>query len=82
MSEKNSDGTYKHFEMKGGTYAGFLRDLNEISCRLSGCVSSFHDMSREEINGTTVALCVFSYLEKAIDRLTSEMQKARNDFIK
>ena len=76
---KNPDGTYMHFEMKGGIYEGWIHNLIELSARIDGCVNSFQAMSKEEIDGTTVALCLFCLLEKEVDRLKEQMEGFRKN---
>lgn len=74
---KNPDGTFNHFEMKGGTFEGWLSSLNEAVCRAERSASTGAEMDTNDINGTCVLTSVLDDLTNRLNRLHEAMTKFR-----
>ena len=75
---KNPDGTFNPFEMKGGTFEGWLSSLNEAVCRAERSASTGAEMDSNDINGTCVLTSVLDDLTNRLNRLHSDMAKYRD----
>jgi len=75
----NSDGTFNHFEMKGGTFEGWLSNLNEAICRAERSAGTGVEMDSHDINGTCVLTGVLDDLTHRLNRLHEGMTKYRTE---
>lgn len=74
---KAPDGTFNHFEMKGGPFEGWVKDLNELTCRIDNAANSFQDMDINDVNGTSVASTLLEGISYRLTRTLEDMKKFR-----
>lgn len=72
--QKNSDGTYSHFEMKGGVFAGWVSKVNEIMCRAERSADTAAHMDKNDIDGTAVLTGVLGDIANRLEDLLSEIE--------
>lgn len=77
---KNPDGTFKHFEMKGGTFAGWLKDVDRLWHTAEQSAITFKDMDDKEVNGTVVAYATLKHVEERLYKLLESMEAYRKEF--
>ncbi len=77
MAIKNRDGTFNHFEMKGGTYEKWLLSIDEVICRAERATDVGVKMDANDINGTCVLTGVISDLTHRLLELRHNMGEYR-----
>jgi hypothetical protein len=82
MKHQNADGTFNHFEMKGGPFAGWLKDLHELQCRAERSSDVFQEMDTNDINGTAIVPSLLDDIATKTDKLLENMKSYRREMFK
>lgn len=77
MKAANPDGTFNHFEMKGGMFEGWLSSLNETVCRAERSAVTGVEMDSHDINGTCILTGVLDDIAHRLAKLHEAMTKFR-----
>jgi hypothetical protein len=74
---KNKDGTFHHFEMRGGEFESWLTDLMKLEEKIRNSRDVFDKLDKNDINGTNLVWPLLDSFSHRLDRVINWMKEYR-----
>lgn len=77
MAFRNPDGTYNHFEMKGGPFQGWLQEISTLEERIVGAREVYANLEVGDVDGTKLVWSLLDSFSNRLDKIKEEMKTYR-----
>jgi hypothetical protein len=77
MAFRNPDGSYNHFEMKGGPFQGWVEEVTTLAQRISGARDVFANLEIGDVDGTKLVWSLLDSFSHRLERLEEVMKTYR-----